>query len=354
MIKFSCNNCGHKLGVRDEMAGKRGKCPECSGIIVVPEKNLLVSFQCENCGSNISALPTQSGKKGKCPNCNLTVVVPQLHGLTFLDAPAEYKLQDRQPNPPAHPQQEIENEENEQEPKEEIQPYTSRKLPWFIDILLYPLSVSGMVHLAILSFLPRMLLPLGHGSYWMHPDIFGLGFVVIFTGYLLYCLFDCVRDSADGGRRASDIEVSVDILLNAWELISPVLKVSVCIAICFGPLLLYSIITQRTDTIFWFLALYAVIFSPITFLAVILFDSFRALNPILIITSIYNVFIHYCGLAAICFAGGLFVSIIMASQPRSSIIGYFFSAACIYLAMVMAHLLGRFYWKYQDKLNWEV
>jgi hypothetical protein len=26
----------------------------------------------------------------------------------------------------------------------------------------------------------------------------------------------------------------------------------------------------------------------------------------------------------------------------------------IYIILVIAHLIGRFYWRYQDKLNWEV
>jgi hypothetical protein len=29
-------------------------------------------------------------------------------------------------------------------------------------------------------------------------------------------------------------------------------------------------------------------------------------------------------------------------------------AVNIYLMLVAAHLLGRFYWKYEERLNWEV
>jgi hypothetical protein len=99
---------------------------------------------------------------------------------------------------------------------------------------------------------------------------------------------------------------------------------------------------------------YGVVLSPMVFLAVVLFDSFRALNPILIITSIFGVSLPYCGLASLFFAVGALIAVIMAVQPRSAITGYVFSAACVYLAMVMGHLLGRFYCRYQEKLNWEV
>ena len=356
MIKFSCDNCGYKIGAKDEKAGKRGKCPGCGGVIVVPEKNILVNFSCENCGEKISALPIQAGKKGKCPKCKFTLVVPAAHDLTLLDARDEYKVQDQPPSQSSTPEEVIEQEQEleEESAAEEDESDAGRRLPWIVDLFLYPISVSGMIHLAILSFLPRMLLPMGHRSYWIHPPIFGLGFIIIFIGYLLYCLFDCVRDSADGGRRAPDIEVSADVLLSVWELISPVLKAFVCTVVCLGPLLAYFIIAERTDTIFWLLVVYGVVLSPIVFLAVVLFDSFRALNPILIITSMFGISLPYCGLALLFFVVGSLIAVIMAIQPRSAIIGYIFSAACVYLAMVMAHLLGRFYWRYQEKLNWEV
>ncbi len=237
---------------------------------------------------------------------------------------------------------------------EEPQLAVNRKFPWLIDVLLYPISASGMVHLAILSFLPRMLLPLGRLGYWLHPPIFGLGFLVIFIGYLLYCLSDCIRDSANGGRRAPNIDISPTVLLNAGELISPVLKVFVCIAVCLGPLFAYFIITRRTDLIFWLLVTYGVLFLPMVLLATVLFDSLRALNPVLIIASSVTVFLPYCGLILLFFTVGGLIVVIVSILPQSWLISYILSAVCIYLTMVMAHLLGRFYWKYKEKLNWEV
>jgi len=41
-------------------------------------------------------------------------------------------------------------------------------------------------------------------------------------------------------------------------------------------------------------------------------------------------------------------------SPQARIISYVLSAVGIYLSMVLAHILGRFYWRYQEKLNWEV
>jgi len=199
-----------------------------------------------------------------------------------------------------------------------------------------------------------MLLPLGHLSYWLHPPIFGLGLLVIFLGYLFYCLSDCIRDSANGGRRAPNIDISPTVLLNAGELISPVFNVFVCTAVCLGPLLAYFIITRRTNLIFWLLVTYGVIFLPMVLLVTVLFDSLRALNPILIIPSTVTVFLPYCGLVLLFFAVGGLIATIISILPQSRVIGYILGAVCIYLAMVAAHLLGRFYWRYQEKLNWEV
>src|SRR5277367_1465168 len=36
MISFNCSQCGEKLKVKDELAGKKGKCPRCQHSVTVP------------------------------------------------------------------------------------------------------------------------------------------------------------------------------------------------------------------------------------------------------------------------------------------------------------------------------
>ena len=36
MISFQCPSCAKKLSVKEELAGKKGKCPQCRSTIVVP------------------------------------------------------------------------------------------------------------------------------------------------------------------------------------------------------------------------------------------------------------------------------------------------------------------------------
>jgi DNA-directed RNA polymerase subunit RPC12/RpoP len=344
MIKFSCNKCGHKLGVEDEMAGKRGKCPGCGRVIVVPEKSVLVSFQCQNCGWKISALPTQSGKKGKCPNCNLTLVVPQLHGLTLLDAPAEYKLQDERPNPATPAQQAVDNEENEQEAKEETESRSKRKLPWFIDIFLYPANASGLVHIAVFVIVPTLLNLLNR------LFSFGLGpraglliavFYIFLIGYIFGYFVECIRDSALGEQRASDPPSGVS---SKDDLLGQFAIWLICLAFFFGPVIFYRGYihlsnTQMNSAIFWSLLAYGVFFFPMGILSAAMFDSISGLNPLLIIYSIASTFFQYCGLVVV-FAGLCLIRIEI--------------LLLMWLLFVTVHLIGRFYRRYQDKLNWEV
>jgi len=37
IIKFHCKNCGRKFSVPQIHAGKKGKCPKCKNIVVVPK-----------------------------------------------------------------------------------------------------------------------------------------------------------------------------------------------------------------------------------------------------------------------------------------------------------------------------
>ena len=89
-------------------------------------------------------------------------------------------------------------------------------------------------------------------------------------------------------------------------------------------------------------------------LAVIMFDSFAGLNPLLLIGSIFSTFFQYCGLVLLfCIFGYSSAKIFLAFRESGFLI-YVSVALIIYLAMVAAHLLGRFYWRYNEKLYWEV
>ena len=92
-------------------------------------------------------------------------------------------------------------------------------------------------------------------------------------------------------------------------------------------------------------------------LAVVLFDSYNALNPILIIGSIFRTFFPYCGVVLL-FYGGAFLFMKIDSRLYSfrllPAVPFISKALQLYLMFVALGLLGRFYRKYREKLNWEV
>ncbi|MEK7996691.1 MAG: hypothetical protein AAB403_23045, partial [Planctomycetota bacterium] len=112
-----------------------------------------------------------------------------------------------------------------------------------------------------------------------------------------------------------------------------------------------------TDAVFWSLAVYAVIFFPISFLAVVVFESWGGLNPILLSRAIFSTFLPYCALIAVIAAFvvvGIFV-VRKVPDPQQSSLGLFILwCTSIYLAMIVAHLLGAFCRRYKEKLNWDV
>jgi hypothetical protein len=305
-----------------------------------------------------SASDTNAGKKGRCPRCKNEIIVPDaqppkvtvqqnnsVHDSNLLDMPEKGQIKDAC--------------EEIKEPKretlvEELEIDGESKLPWIIDIFLYPINTSGLIHLVIFSFLPQKLLPLFSLGYWFHPPIFGLGFLVIYISYFLFCLSDYIYESSKGNRRVPDSKITTNIVLHIEELLYPILNMFICIVVCFSPLLAYSIITKRIDFLFWLFVTYGSIFLPMILLAVVLFDSFWVLNPIFIVGSIFKVFLRYCGLVLLlCGFGGL-IALLVANLLQRGILGYIFGIVCIYITMIMAHLLGRFYWRNKDKLGWGI
>jgi DNA-directed RNA polymerase subunit RPC12/RpoP len=116
MIRFGCEHCGHKISVQDKHVGKRGKCPECGALVVIPTKSTIITFHCQNCNRKISVPKTYASKEVQCPNCKDRFIVPAADldiplaaqspptqsagsdgALTFLDLPKEYRVPNQSP-----------------------------------------------------------------------------------------------------------------------------------------------------------------------------------------------------------------------------------------------------------------
>ncbi|MHC4083760.1 MAG: TFIIB-type zinc ribbon-containing protein [Planctomycetota bacterium] len=86
MIEFKCSHCGRSIRVRDDYAGKRGKCPSCGQVIQIPgapiagsqKQTAKIRFSCENCGQGFKVSSKHAGKQVKCSQCGQGIVVPNV------------------------------------------------------------------------------------------------------------------------------------------------------------------------------------------------------------------------------------------------------------------------------------
>ena len=385
MIRFYCENCAHKISARDKDVGRQGKCSKCGKVIIVPTESTVIDFICEYCERKISTPKSHAGKKAVCPKCNNTFIIPVIlapgsdanqdysgdlmprttdssHGLTLMDVPDEYKLKEEPAVQTNISEQAIDRQQEYQEDSkvEETEFAGQRKLPWIVDIFLYPISLPGLMHLSIFTIIPLLISLVGRllGPLGMAIALPGFLINIAITLYLAWYVTECVRDSAKGGQRAPEAFATAGL----GEMWSQSLHIIGCYLIFLGPVLFYSSFSNKTDIVFWLLLAYGVFFFPMGLLACVMFDSIRGLNPVLLIASICSTVVQYCGLVlligGIILIFGALATIETDQTERSSVsgpmLGAIFCGLSFYTALIVSHLLGRFYWRYQEKLNWEV
>src|SRR5437762_8059246 len=114
-LKFSCPHCRKAIRVKEELAGKKAKCPACQQVLTIPtvarstgpppaksttESDLeaqalaalaeqskapatpdgastkTINFQCPFCDEQISLSADLAGKRAPCPKCRRIIKVP--------------------------------------------------------------------------------------------------------------------------------------------------------------------------------------------------------------------------------------------------------------------------------------
>lgn len=385
MIRFCCEHCAHKISVPDNGVGKRGKCPTCGNVIVVPAESTVIEFHCENCDRKINVSKSHAGKKAICPQCNNTFIIPAIpspgsaakqnysgdliprstdspHDLTLMDVPEQYKLKEE---PTVRYSVSEENMASE-----EIEYPAQRKLPWIVDIFLYPISGGGLSTIGILLFF-RLLTDFTATGLLVCCGCVGgiLGFIikiVIYYSYMYWYFTECVRDSAGGGLRAPVILASMpDLGAMIWHF----LRIFSCYAFTLGPATFYRGYTYYTgietnNVILFALLTYGIFFFPMGILAVVMFDSVNGLKPTLLIRSIASTFFRYCGLVILFYGFGVLFVVLLVRMRLILIQNGLFSGFFLiyifsnifflYALLISGHLLGRFFYRYEDRLYWEV
>ena len=339
VIKFHCKNCGQKIRVPQTYAGKKGKCPKCKNMVVIPKAKgaSLPISQSDSAESEISSKYSD-------------------FDLTFLDVPQKEKDLSQPAGQDSMPDKALEDLQGPEESldTDKSEPVGKRKLPWLIDIFIYPISIPGLTNLAIFIGVPLLINILGTILPIRLSYLFGLvsmavNILVFF--YIYWYFAECVRDSADGGVRAPEgLGATPGLAGMFWQTVN----VIGCLAVFFGPFVFYILFAKRADIIFWLLLIYAVFLFPMGLLAVVMFDSAVGLNPRLLIRSISSTFFLYCGLVLLFVTAVSLIGMLGQRVQEQEYLAFIIRCVSIYLVFVGAHLLGWFYWKYRDKLNWEV
>ena len=202
----------------------------------------------------------------------------------------------------------------------------------------------------------------------------------LFIGFYVtwYCC-ECIRDSASGGLRAID---AFSGGLDIWEEFFQYIKVMATCILFTSPVIFYIVYCIFNDTrpnqaIVISLLGYSAFFFPMALLAMVLFDSLSALNPWLLVRSIISTFPQYIGLVAIFYGLGAayYYAVFRAmfnimpqgeaavmqveADPAEMFANLMLfrlvsEMAFMWLALVLCHLLGRFFYRYDKKLYWEV
>lgn len=103
-IKFSCPHCKKPLKVKEELAGKKAKCPACQKVLVIPNPSaapatveelaaaladkpaapppptqpVTIDFSCYYCEADLRLDVSLAGKQTPCPQCKRIIKVPVL------------------------------------------------------------------------------------------------------------------------------------------------------------------------------------------------------------------------------------------------------------------------------------
>jgi len=222
-----------------------------------------------------------------------------------------------------------------------------------IDALLYPANADGLVQIgAIVVALWTVALFQGFVAPLLRPygGVLVLILQVMVIGYLVFYTSYCVFDSSRGERRAPS--ASLAPTPDRAEVLSQMLLLLASTAISFWPAAVCYGLMGQINTWCALLVATCAFFWPMALLIAILFDGIDALNPLLIMRSIVMTLRAYLLLV---FQLGLLVLLtivvrrVSAYVPMGRVLS---NAACLYLLLVAAHLLGRHHWRHKDKLDW--
>lgn len=172
--------------------------------------------------------------------------------------------------------------------------------------------------------------------------------------YAIWYLGQCAFDSTQGGTRAP---ASTARKADWRAMLLRVIYLGAVGFLLFLPAEFYLGYAHQTDAVFWGLAGGAGILFPMALLAMVLFQAGRVLNPLFLLRAIVRTLPQYILLLLLFAAAALGWQRLSRgplhwTQPIwFKVIGYTVTA---YGAFVLAHVLGRFYWRNRERLDWDL
>ena len=188
-------------------------------------------------------------------------------------------------------------------------------------------------------------------------SFFGIIIIALLVIYQFAYLIRIISSTAAGETDPPDWPELTD----AWDdILHPLLLVIATLIICIFPTLIYlvKVTSSRAnpseDPITFALMCLGVLYLPMGLIAVALWETRTALNPILIITSIIRVMPFYV-VAAFAGVSVFAISIVISRYVNLPIpiIGPVVSGAVsLYFLMVEMRICGLIYWCHEEKLAW--
>jgi hypothetical protein len=330
----------------DGQAGKGGQCPRCQGRITIPQmpaslRAVISEELLAAPGPPADPMWARALQKGEGESAT---VASDALDRRLLDVPPagsgsvpEARLSDKQ----------ILAKLKFKPPPE----YTGvRQLPWPIDILLYPANTPGLMNLAIIVGIPLLLTVLQQQVFL---PFLGLFFFLAELGLAVYAAWywaECTWDSAQGGTRAPQM-LDAAGYGDKWSRVLYLLPVYIVFVL---PAVLYSRHVGGWDAILFILLAWGVVFFPMGLLAMVMQDGLYVLNPLFLVGSIRRTLAPYIGLLLGIAGLGVLFRLVFGLLAQSAWLAGPVLLASGYLSLIAAHILGRFYWRYQDRLDWGI
>ena len=317
----------------------------------------MLRFRCPNCGQRLVARRSQAGWIKTCPRCKRKIAVPERTRSEAARAPSNGEMpgQLHPRQPPNHSAGTAPDERTEPAPTGSEPPGKFASQPPFprpADVLLYPLRPPALFHLLCIVGLP-LAMNCGEnlGIVFAHQSSFAYFTVGLYT---YWYVAKCVDVRAQGQTHSPKATDRLSDLDEVWYRF---LYLGGTYILCLFPVSSYYFATQQLDWHLVIFAIWAIASFPMTLLAALVLDSFRAFNPLFLLRSIFRTLAPYTCLVALFAVLALMACLSyqeLQDRAELTFLGVAWTTAVGYAALALGHVLGWSYRHNEERLDWDI